>query len=70
MRIGGGEDCTRVPKSASRYVCSKVVASTSLTCLHIACTDSAQDELVACWHLLAADVRQKISEKARGQRDS
>ncbi len=38
-------------------------------CLHPACTDFGPRDLVACWHTLAADVRRKITELARGQRD-
>ena len=41
-------------------LCSKVVASTPLPPVYtLPALISAQDELVACWHLLAADVRQK-----------
>jgi hypothetical protein len=32
-------------------------------CLHTACSDSALRELVAGWHRLTADVREKISLK-------
>jgi hypothetical protein len=34
---------------------------------HLACTDLALRERVACWHRLTADVREKIVELARGQ---
>jgi hypothetical protein len=36
-------------------------------CLHIACTDFGLRELVACWHTLAADVRERILMIARGE---
>jgi hypothetical protein len=35
-------------------------ADTRRACLHLACTDLALRELVACWHRLTADVREKI----------
>jgi hypothetical protein len=35
-------------------------------CLHTACTDFGLRELVACWHTLASDVREKIVMLARG----
>jgi hypothetical protein len=49
-----------------KTLCSKTVAATPIPpCLHIACTDFALRELVACWHRLAADVRERIIELAR-----
>ena len=34
--------------------------------LHIACTDIGLREVVASWHRLSADVREKITQLARG----
>jgi hypothetical protein len=39
-------------------------------CLHIACADFGLRELVACWHRMTVDVRERIMRIARGQEDS
>jgi hypothetical protein len=38
------------------------------SCLHTACTDFALRELVASWHRVTPDVREKIMEEAPAKR--
>jgi hypothetical protein len=53
-------------RNSQAYTQHSTCGDTPLPCLHIACTDFGLRKLVACWHTLSADVREKIMALARG----
>jgi hypothetical protein len=66
MEAAGIAPASKIPQAGTQH---GSYVDTPPPCLHIACTDLALREMVACWHLLSVNVRETIVRISRGQRD-
>jgi len=62
MEAAGIAPASRIPQIVSQH---STCVYTTPPCLHTVCTDMALLELVASWHRLTPDVREKIAALVR-----